>query len=137
MWDLRTGRPTGPTTTVSSGGVSQIAVAPDGERFAVGTFDGIAALWDLRTNKRIGEAFPIERGTIPAVAFDARGRLLITELGSAILWPLDLPALQRFACRVAGRSLTRDEWRDVLPTRPYRRVCAAGASVAPAIGAAP
>ena len=137
MWDLRTGRPTGPTTTVSSGGVSQIAVAPDGERFAVGTFDSIAALWDLRTNKRIGEAFPIERSTIPAVAFDARGQLLITELGSAILWPLDLPTLQRFACRVAGRSLTRDEWRDVLPTRPYRRVCAAGASVAPAIGAAP
>jgi WD40 repeat protein/class 3 adenylate cyclase/tRNA A-37 threonylcarbamoyl transferase component Bud32 len=123
LWDLRSGRPLGPTATVSGGGVSQITVAPDGRMFAIGTFDSEASLWDLDSLERVGEAFPIERGNIPAVAFDPHGRLLITELGSAILWPLDLAALQRFACRVAGRTLTPDEWRDVLPDRPYRHVC--------------
>jgi WD40 repeat protein len=123
LWDARTGRQVGPATTVGAGAGAQIAVSPDGRLFAVGTFDSIAALWDLRFRKRLGDAFPHERGTIPAVAFDQRGRLLITELGSAILWPLDLPTLQDFACGVAGRTLTRDEWGDLLPTRPYRRVC--------------
>jgi hypothetical protein len=27
------------------------------------------------------------------------------------------------ACRVAGRSLTEDEWREVLPDRPYAPAC--------------
>jgi WD40 repeat protein len=122
-WDLRSGKAVGPTTTVSNGGISQVTVSPDGRMFAVGTFDSVASLWDLNSLDRIGEAFPIERGNIPAVAFDPNGRLLITELGSAILWPLDRPTLQQFACRVAGRTLTRDEWNDVLPDRPYRHVC--------------
>lgn len=62
-------------------------------------------------------------GVTPAVAFEPSGRLLITELGSALEWPLDRPTLQHFACRVAGRELTRDEWKNLLPSRPYRRVC--------------
>ena len=59
------------------------------------------------------------------MAFEPSGRLLITELGSAIEWPLDRPTLQRFACQVAGRDLTREQWHDVLPNRPYRPVCPA------------
>ena len=59
------------------------------------------------------------------MAFEPGGRLLITELGSAIEWPLDRPTLQRFACQVAGRDLTREEWHDILPNRPYRPVCPA------------
>ena len=30
---------------------------------------------------------------------------------------------KRNACLVAGRELTRREWRDVLPGRQYRTVC--------------
>ncbi len=32
-------------------------------------------------------------------------------------------AWKRHACRIAGRKLTRREWRDVAPQQPYRRVC--------------
>ena len=28
-----------------------------------------------------------------------------------------------FACMVAGRDLTKAEWRDLLPDRPYQHVC--------------
>ena len=38
-------------------------------------------------------------------------------------WPTDRPTLQRSACDIAGRDLTREEWRELLPNRPYRRVC--------------
>jgi hypothetical protein len=33
---------------------------------------------------------------------------------------------EQFACRVAGRNLTRAEWHDVLPNRAYRPTCPAG-----------
>ena len=61
------------------------------------------------------------RGSSPG-GVRARGRLLITELGARPSGPRPAdPAA--FACQVAGRDLTRDEWQDVLPNRPYRRVC--------------
>ena len=31
--------------------------------------------------------------------------------------------LLEYACQVAGRDLTREEWNDVLPDRPYERTC--------------
>ena len=63
------------------------------------------------------------RGLAPQVAFKPDGRLIVGEFVSAIEWPLDRPTLQRFACQVAGRDMTRAEWEDVLPNQPYRRVC--------------
>jgi hypothetical protein len=54
------------------------------------------------------------------VAFEPSGRLLITELGRAGEWALDRPTLERFACQVAGRDLTREQWQDILPNRPGR-----------------
>jgi WD40 repeat protein len=121
-WDLATGRRIGGTATVSS--VAGLAVTPDGRRFAVGSYDGTTTLWDVSTLERIGESFPIVSGVIPAIAFDRAGRLLITNLGSSVLWTLDPQHLRQVACRAAGRDITRDEWADLLPGRPYRRVCA-------------
>jgi hypothetical protein len=36
---------------------------------------------------------------------------------------MDVGTWERFACQVAGRNLTRAEWRDLLPDRPYKLVC--------------
>ena len=103
--------------------ISQLSFSPDRRLLAVGAFGPSATVWDVRSRTRVGDEFPVVKGVIPAVAFEPSGRLLITELVSAIEWPLDRPTLQRFACQVAGRDLTREEWRDLLPNRPYRRVC--------------
>ena len=80
-------------------------------------------MWDLHTRTRVGEEFPDTKGPAPSVAFKPDGRLIVGELVSAIEWPLDRPTLQRFACGVAGRDITRAEWEDVLPNQPFRRVC--------------
>ena len=85
------------------GSVAQLAVTPDSRRFAVASFDGSTTLFDLRTLERIGEKFPVTPGVIPVIAFDAH--------------------LRRVACRAAGRDITREEWADLLPGRPYRPVC--------------
>jgi WD40 repeat protein/class 3 adenylate cyclase/tRNA A-37 threonylcarbamoyl transferase component Bud32/energy-coupling factor transporter ATP-binding protein EcfA2 len=121
--DARTGRERAPVIEVASAAVFQLAVSPDGRLLATGDWTGEATVWDLRTHERVGDPFPKVPGVVPQVAFEPNGRLLLTELGSASEWPVDRPALQRFACRVAGRSLSRDEWRAVLPNQPYRRVC--------------
>ena len=36
---------------------------------------------------------------------------------------MDVRTWERFACQVAGRNLTRAEWHDLLPNRPYETVC--------------
>ncbi len=123
LWDLRTGRPRGAAIKVAGSDIYQLAISPDGRLLAVGAEDGTAAVWDLRTRTRLGQSFPVVKGLAPNVAFKPDGRLIVGELVSAIEWPLDRPTLQRFACRVAGRDITRAEWEDVLPNQPYRRVC--------------
>jgi WD40 repeat protein/tRNA A-37 threonylcarbamoyl transferase component Bud32 len=123
LWDLRTGRPRGPATRVARSDAHQLAISPNGRLLAVGAFDGTATVWDLRTRTRVGESFTILKGLGPAVAFKPDGRLIVGENVSAIEWPLDRPTLQRFACQVAGRDITRAEWEEVLPNQPYQRVC--------------
>jgi len=123
LWDLRTGRPRGAATRVARTDARQIAISPNGRLLAVGAYDGTATVWDLRTRTRVGQSFTILKGLAPAVAFKPDGRLIVGENVSAVEWPLDRPTLQRFACQVAGRDITRAEWEDVLPNQPYRRVC--------------
>ena len=123
LWDLRTGRSRGGAIKVAGGKIFQLAISPDARLLAVGAQDGKATLWDLRTRTRLGESFKVLTGLSPAVAFKPDGGLIIGEYVSAIEWPLDRPTLQRFACRIAGRDITRAEWGDVLPNQPYRRVC--------------
>ena len=121
--DAHTGAPRGPATKVADGPISQLDFSPDGRLLASGAAGGSATVWDVRTRTRVGDEFPVVKGMIPAVAFEPNGRLLITEFVTAIEWPLDRPTLQRHACQVAGRELTREEWNDLLPNRPYRKVC--------------
>ena len=123
LWDLRTGRPRGAAIKVAGSDIYQLAISPDGRLLAVGAVDGTAAVWDLRTRTRLGQSFTVVKGLAPNVVFKPDGRLIVGELVSAIEWPLDRPTLQRFACQVAGRDITRAEWEDVLPNQPYRRVC--------------
>jgi WD40 repeat protein len=123
FYDAHTGRPRGAATKVAGATIYQLAISPDARLLAAAASDATTTVWDIRSRTRVGDAFPIAKGVGPQVAFEPGGRLLITEFGGAVEWPLDRPTLQRFACQVAGRDLTREEWRDILPNRAYRPVC--------------
>jgi WD40 repeat protein/class 3 adenylate cyclase/tRNA A-37 threonylcarbamoyl transferase component Bud32 len=126
LLDARSGEQRGAPMKVAGSVITQVAVSPDGQQLAVVPVNGGTMLWDLRSRSRVGDEFPVSSSSIvPAVAFEPNGRLLLTEFGSNIEWPVDVPTLRRFACRLAGRDLTRGEWTDVLPNRPYRPVCPA------------
>jgi WD40 repeat protein len=120
-WDAHTGRTLRPPTKVTSAYIRQLAFSPGGRLLAVSS--SAVALWDVDTRKRVGSGFPAVEGWVPDIAFEPNSRLLIFQLAAIIEWPTDRPTLQRFACQIAGRDLTPEEWRDLVPNRPYRRVC--------------
>ena len=123
LWDSTSGSPVGAPVEVATGAVEAISFSPGGRLFVASSADGKATLWDPRTHKRLADAFPEEEGSVPAAQFTARGDVVIENVRNTSRWPMDPRAWARFACRVAGRDLTRDEWTDLLPGRPYRGVC--------------
>jgi WD40 repeat protein len=124
--DSRTGRPTASPIQVATGAIAQASFSPDGRSFAVSSTDHTVSVWDLRARARLGNPFGPYPGTVPAVLFERSGRLLIELASSAIEWPMDVNTWGQFACRVAGRNLTRAEWHEVLPNRAYRPTCPVG-----------
>jgi predicted ATP-grasp superfamily ATP-dependent carboligase len=43
--------------------------------------------------------------------------------GAVYSWDTRLEHWIAFACTVAGRNLTADEWREALGNRPYKETC--------------
>jgi hypothetical protein len=44
--------------------------------------------------------------------------------GNATVIDVDPTSWEATACRIAGRNLTRAEWAEYLPDRPYAATCA-------------
>jgi WD40 repeat protein len=123
FWDARRGVAGAPALHVSTGAVVQISFSPDGRTMVVSSHDGTTTLWDLRSRAQIGGSFPERPNTFTSPMFEPNGQLLIEYNADAAQWPTNVASWERFACQVAGRDLTRAEWHDVLPNRPYQPVC--------------
>jgi WD40 repeat protein len=123
LWDARNGEPLGASIQVATGAIDPISFSPDGRLFAASSGDQTARLWDVPSRKRLGNSFPIEEGSIPVARFAPDGHLVIDNIADTTQWPIDVRTWVRFACQVAGRDLTRAEWSDLLPQRPYQHVC--------------
>jgi WD40 repeat protein len=122
-WDLRDGTPAGAPLRIATSPLLPISFSPDGRLLVASAGDGTQTLWDLRARRRLGKSFPASSGGEAAAHFTPAGDVVIEYLGDGAIWPTDARAWQRYACRVAGRDLTRAEWDDVLPDRGYQRVC--------------
>jgi WD40 repeat protein/DNA-binding SARP family transcriptional activator len=101
---------------------------PDGAMLASAGQDGALALWDVETQNPIGPSLPVEPDSYMAADLSPDGsRLFAASLSRrAVRWDVAPKVWKRHACRVAGRELTRQEWADALPDRPYRTVCQPG-----------
>jgi hypothetical protein len=82
-------------------------------------------LWDTHTLQQLGAAFPGEPGQWANAQFTPDGSQLVTlySNGRGAVWPGSVEAWEAQACRVAGRNLTREEWRRFVPGRSYSKVC--------------
>jgi WD40 repeat protein/DNA-binding SARP family transcriptional activator len=123
VWDVAHHRLLGRLSQPSF--ASSVAFDPRDRLLAIST-DKVR-LWDVASLRQLGRPLPgDENGSGTNVsAFAPSGNRLITvyDSGTAFLWDVDFDHWKQQACTVAGRPLTRSEWTELLPDRPYRPAC--------------
>jgi WD40 repeat protein/DNA-binding SARP family transcriptional activator len=99
---------------------------PDGRTLATSSADGTVQFWDVASRRSIGAPLVVERDVFVAFVLSRDGSYLYAlPTGTEGMRLTLAPRLWRdLACAIAGRELTRREWEEVLPDRPYREVCA-------------
>jgi WD40 repeat protein len=106
--------------------VGQVEWLPDGRTVVSTGEDTRIVLYDAVRG--------VLRATLPASARDALAHTFLVKVdehGITALagerpgrrYPLDPRDWLDRACDITGRNLTRDEWTNYLPDRPYRRTC--------------
>jgi WD40 repeat protein len=137
LWDWKTGRHTVRPIESTGGPLPGAVLSPDRKRVASTSFFGMSRLWDVATGLPIGDdlAPPGEPPDITqtwehlvaiGLSFNADGTLLASgsPRGHATVWTVDPAKWPTIACKVAGRNLTRAEWRQFLPPNAkYRATC--------------
>ena len=83
-------------------------------------------LWDVASRRTIGAPLVVERDQFVTGVISRDGaHLYALPTGTeGMRLPLAPRLWGDLACAIAGRELTRREWDEVLPHRPYREVCA-------------
>ena len=82
-------------------------------------------LWDIPTQQAIGAPLPGLPNQQVSPTFMPDGTRLLATYGTgrAYLWDIGPESLTRQACHIAGRQLTRAEWREFLPSLDYDPAC--------------
>jgi WD40 repeat protein/DNA-binding SARP family transcriptional activator len=121
--DVQTGEWAGPPRTGHDGAVT-VAYSPDGATLASGAFDGTIGLWEGRTGA-LSNTVPSGRTTNVQPTFLPDGHtLLIPSIDATVsTWDTQPASWIEFACAIAGRDLTQEEWHDAFGDRPYRQTC--------------
>ena len=125
VWSTTTWKPVTRPLAADAAAIGPAAISPDGRTLATGSLEGTVRLWDIETGQAVGAALP----GLPAIPvsphFTVDGTQLIAsyDSGRAYRWDIRPESLARHACQVAGRRLTRAEWTQFLPGRPYEPAC--------------
>jgi hypothetical protein len=106
-------------------GTTLLRVSGDGELLAVGGTEGLVRLYDLATRAQIGDPFPSGTNLTSAI-FAPDDRAFIERGNPPLVWDIDPASWREKACAVAGRNMTKAEWRQYMPPdEAYRPTCPA------------
>jgi len=125
LFDVRTGRL---LHELDQGGAGAFTLefSPDGRVLAVSGFEPVASLWDVATGAQIGPRLTAgDRRAMLDLSSDGRRLLMTLANGQGTVWDIDPESWAKRACTLANRTLTRNEWEEFLPGRPYEPACAA------------
>jgi len=123
VWDVRTRRLVHELDQGGNGAFT-LEFSPDGRTLAISGFEPAASLWDVASGTQIGPLLTAgDRRTMIDLSADGRQMLEVHGNGQGAVWDVDPESWKRRACDIANRTLTREEWDQFLPGRPYEPAC--------------
>jgi len=124
VWDVHTGKLLREIKHNVGTAVLGLDFSPDGKTLAISGGEAFASLWDLATGTQIGPRLTSGgRGAKLDFSPDGRTLLMTHGNGKGAVWDIDPESWARRACALANRTLTRGEWKEFLPGRPYEPAC--------------
>lgn len=126
LWDVPRRRAVGIGLIAEEGTVGALDFSPDGKILATGLTNGEVQLWDLLTYRPLGAPMTGHDKGVTDLAYGRDGTTVATASGdrTARMWNVRTPPdLVAAACANAGRSLTREEWENLVPQEEYRQTC--------------
>jgi WD40 repeat protein len=123
LWDVRTGKLIRELEQ-GAAGANSLEFSPDSRILGVSGLEPVASLWDVATGTRIGPSLTAgSRKAMMDLSPDGRRLLMTNGDGKGAVWDVDAESWARRACSLANRTLTRKEWEEFLPGRPYEPAC--------------
>ncbi len=104
--------------------VNWVTYSRDGRRVLTSGPDATDALWDGATGELLASVTTSQRSTLASFGQDPWSVLIVDEFGGPVFeWDTRLEQAVAFACRVAGRDFTEQEWADHFGERPFQATC--------------
>ena len=122
--ELATGRLAHSAVRTNEDGVFNLRFSADGTVLAAGSTSGDAILLDGNSGLVLARAHIVDSFGAVGVGFRAGGSLLIASAAQSLhVWSRSTTRALEFACALAGRDLTPDEWADEFPGREQQPIC--------------
>jgi WD40 repeat protein len=111
------------TVDVDDSGPASVDFSRDGDVIVTMGVAGNVNLWDGHTAEPLGTVTPSDKYGFAQFLPDGETVIIMSFDGEVYTWDTRPQHWAAFACSVAGRSLTMNEWHDAFGDRPYEQTC--------------
>jgi WD40 repeat protein len=125
LLDVSTGKWLDTPASGHDGAANYTAFAHDGQTFVSGGTDGAISVWDGHSGDLEATVHPgqPERDAAPIFLPDGHTLMVASMDNGVYTWDTRPEVWAQFACQIAGRNLSQDEWRHAFGNRAYHATC--------------
>lgn len=122
--DPATGQNVAAPRIAHQGWVNGIAFSPDSSLLVTAGWDGGVALFDGKTAASLGTVLTPNQQLVTADFLPDGHTVAIAAYDDGVYsWDTRLERAIERACRMSGRNLSADEWRENFGERPFQKIC--------------